>query len=166
MPKTQQSGKQPKSTAGTGFGDSKSSPKESSGSKLEAYINSIRGTKITKTKLRNEIQNILFDGATEEPEIGKWYFFEYDPKFRDMLKMWDQFPFIRVLEKRSKGHILGANLHYLKTNTRLNAINKNSVPNVALHYYIPKRADNIFFEVEEADVQLMSQLPIEKFHRK
>ena len=34
-----------------------------------------------------------------------------------------------------------------------------------LHYYIPKNADNLFFEVGEEDVAAMSQLPLEKFHR-
>ena len=33
-----------------------------------------------------------------------------------------------------------------------------------LRYYIPKNADNLFFEVNEDDMQAMSQLPLEKFH--
>ena len=30
----------------------------------------------------------------------------------------------------------------------------------------PKNADSIFFEVGEQDIQLLSQLPLDKFHRK
>ena len=162
MPQTQQSGKQRKSTAGTGFGSSKSSQKESS--RFDVLVESLKGNKITRTKLRNEIFNKLFDEATDEPEEGKWYLFEYDPKFKDQLKQWDQFPLIHFLEVK-KENMLGANLHYINTNARLNAINNKKFPASTLHYYIPKRADAIFFEIRESEVQLLSQLPIEKFHR-
>jgi len=162
MPKTKRSGKQLVSTAGTGFGTSKSSQKESSG--FDELMERLRGSKISKPKLREEVFNTLYDGATDAPEEGKWYFFEYDPKFRDQLKQWDQYPLIRLLEIKGKV-ILGANLHYLNVNARLGAINKDSVPTSTLHYYIPKRADNIFFEVPDNDVEILSQLPVEKFHR-
>ena len=33
--------------------------------------------------------NTLYDGATDTPEEGKWYFFEYDPKWKDILKVWE-----------------------------------------------------------------------------
>ncbi len=164
MPKTNQSGKQQKSTAGTGFGSSNSSQKESSGSDLEQAIEKLRGTKVTKTKLRREIFNSLFDNATENPEVGKWYFFEYDPKYKAQLKQWDEFPLIRLMEIKGQ-NLLGANLHYIQQNARLKAINKEEVPTATLHYYIPKNADNIFFEIPESDVALLSQLPVEKFHR-
>ena len=36
--------------------------------------------------MRNEIFNALFDNATDQPVSGKWYIFEYDPKFKDQLK--------------------------------------------------------------------------------
>ncbi len=162
MPPTNRSGKQQSSTAGTGFGSSNSSPK--SNSKFSQLISGLRGQKITKTKLRNEIQNALFDGATDTPEEGKWYFFEYDPKYRDILKKWDQFPVIQVVGFKH-GNVLGANLHYINKQSRLNAINKNIFPASSLHYYIPKRADAIFFEIDELDVPTMSQMPVEQFHR-
>ena len=162
MPQTQLSGKQQSDTAGTGFGSSKSSPK--SNSEFSKLIKSLKGQKITKTKLREEIQNSLYDGATDTPQVGKWYYFEYDPKFKDRMKQWDQFPFILVQEMK-KGNILGANVHYMNVKSRLTAINKNRFPTSTLHYYIPKRADAIFFEVEELDVPTMSQMPVEQFHR-
>ena len=32
--------------------------------------------------------------------VGKWYYFEYDPKFKDQLGEWDEFPLVKVLEKK------------------------------------------------------------------
>ena len=162
MPPTKQSGKQQSNTAGTGFGSSSSSPK--SNSKFINYIRSLKGQKVTRTKLRNEIMNTLYDGATDTPEEGKWYFFEYDPKYKAQLKQWDQWPVIQVMGFKH-GNVLGANLHYINKQSRLNAINKNRFPASTLHYYIPKRADAIFFEIDPLDVPTMSQMPVEQFHR-
>ena len=39
------------------------------------------------------------------------------------------------------------------------------MPAATFHYYIPQKADNLFFEVDETDVPLLSQLPLDKFHR-
>ena len=108
---------------------------------------------------------MLFDGATDQPQVDKWYYFEYDPKFKDQLGEWDEFPLIKVLEKKNDIY-LGANLHYLNGKARLSAINTDKYPNSSLHYYIPKNADSIFFEVGDPDIQLLSQLPLDKFHRK
>lgn len=109
--------------------------------------------------------DVLFDSVTDNPEEGKFYFFEYDPKFRDMLSRWDQYPLIQLLEKKG-GQYLGANLHYITPKERLYALNTKRMPTPTLHYYIPKRADNLFFEVTESDAQLLSQLPLEKFHKR
>ena len=131
---------------------------------ITSLIQSLKGKSITKTKLRDTVFNRLLDDAVETPEEGKYYFFDYDPKFKSVLKEWDQFPLIKVLEV--KGNIyLGANLHYIKSNARLSAINNKKYPAATLHYYIPKNADDIFFEVSEEDIQVLSQLPLEKFHR-
>ena len=115
--------------------------------------------------MRNEIFNTLFDNATDKPIVGKYYIFEYDPKFKDQLGEWDEFPLVKVLEKKNDIY-LGGNLHYLNAKARLSAINTDKYPNSSLHYYIPKNADSIFFEVGEQDIQLLSQLPLDKFHRK
>ena len=162
MPQTKRSGKQQSNTAGTGFGSSSSSQKSSS--KFDGLLKNLKGKSITKTKLRETVFNTLYDDATDQPEEGKYYFFDYDPKFKSVLKEWDQFPLINLLE--IKGNIyLGANLHYVNSNTRLSAINNKKYPPSTLHYYIPKNADDIFFEVSEEDIQILSQLPLEKFHR-
>ena len=36
------------------------------------------------------------------PKLGKWYYFEYDPKFKDQLGEWDEFPLIKLLRKEER----------------------------------------------------------------
>ena len=140
---------------------SESSPK----SRFDQLITELKGNKISNSKLREEVFNILLDDATETPSTGKYYTFEYDPKFADKLKEWDQYPLVYAMEYK-KNNLIGANIHYIRgTNSRLKALNNKRFPKRTLRQYIPKRADSIFFEIQESDVQLLSTLPIEKFHR-
>ena len=140
---------------------SESSPK----SRFDQLITELKGNKISNSKLREEVFNILLDDATETPSTGKYYTFEYDPKFADRLKEWDQYPLVYVMEYK-KNNLIGANIHYIRgTNSRLKALNNKRFPKRTLRQYIPKNADRIFFEIGEDEVQLLSTLPIEKFHR-
>ena len=140
---------------------SESSPK----SRFDQLITELKGNKISNSQLRDEIFNILLNDATESPSVGNYYTFEYDPKFADRLKEWDQYPLVYVMEYK-KNNLIGANIHYIRgTNSRLKALNNKRFPKRTLRQYIPKRADSIFFEIQESDVQLLSTLPIEKFHR-
>ena len=92
-------------------------------------------------------------------------YIEYDPKFKDRLIEWDQYPLIFYLEGKGS-NVIGANMHYISSNARLSAINRKKFPKSSLRQYIPKNADSIFFEIQESEVQLLSLLPLEKFHRK
>ena len=149
--------------ATTDSGNSNSLPRESS--RFDSLIAELKGSQITSSKLREEIFNILLDDATDTPSTDKWYIFEYDPKFRDQLIEWDEYPLIYAIEFK-KNNLLGANMHYMgASNARLRAINNKKFPKSTLRYYIPKRADSIFFEISESEVQLLSLLPLEKFHR-
>ena len=140
---------------------SESSPK----SRFDQLITELKGNKISNSKLREEVFNILLDDATETPSTGKYYTFEYDPKFADRLKEWDQYPLVYAMEYK-KNNLIGANIHYIRgTNSRLKALNNKKFPKRTLRQYIPKNADRIFFEIGEDEVQLLSTLPIEKFHR-
>ena len=106
----------------------------------------------------------MLDDATESPETGKYYTFEYDPKFADKLKEWDEYPLVYVMEFK-KDNLIGANIHYIRgTNSRLKALNNKRFPKRTYRQYIPRRADSIFFEIQESEVQLLSTLPLEKFH--
>ena len=139
---------------------SESSPK----SRFDQLLTDLKGSKISKSKLREEVFNILSDDATESPSKGRYYTFEYDPKFADNLKEWDEYPLIYVMEFK-KNNLIGANIHYIRgTNSRLKALNNKRFPKRTLRQYIPKRADSVFFEIQESEVQILSTLPIEKFH--
>ena len=117
-------------------------------------VESLKGKKITNSSLRDEVFNILLDDATESPSAGKFYIFEYDPKFADKLKEWDEYPLVYVMEFK-KNNLIGANVHYIRTtNARLKALNSMSFPKKTLRQYIPKRADSIFFEIGEDEVQI------------
>ena len=145
--------------------DASSSSSQSETSRFDGLIESLKGSKISNSKLREEVFNILLDDATESPESGKYYTFEYDPKFADKLKEWDEYPLVYVMEFK-KNNLIGANIHYIRgTNSRLKALNNKRFPKRTLRQYIPKNADRIFFEIKEDEVQLLSTLPIEKFHR-
>ena len=140
---------------------SESSPK----SRFDQLITELKGNKISNSKLREEVFNILLDDATETPSTGKYYTFEYDPKFADNLKEWEQYPLVYAMEYK-KNNLIGANIHYIRgTNSRLKALNNKRFPKRTLRQYIPKNADSIFFEIKEDEVQLLSTLPIEEFHR-
>ena len=140
---------------------SESSPK----TRFDQLLTELKGNKISNSKLREEIFNILLDDATETPSTGNYYTFEYDPKFADKLKEWDQYPLVYAMEYKNN-NLIGANIHYIRTtNARLKALNNKRFPKKTLRQYIPKNADRIFFEIKEEEVQLLSTLPIEKFHR-
>lgn len=162
MPKTKQNGKQQGTSARIERGSSKSSQKTSS--KFEDLVKELKGKSISVGNLRQEVFNRLFDEATDLPEIGKYYLFEYDPKFRSILKKWDQYPLVQMLEIVGNNY-LGANFHYMSPKERLSYLNSSArMPEKTLHYYIPKKADNLFFEVSVEDAAILSQLPLEKFH--
>ena len=94
MLKTMQSGGQLRNTAATEDTTSESSQSESS--ELTTLLQELKGSKVSKAQLREKIFEALYDNATEQPQVGKWYFFEYDPKFRDSIKKWDEYPLITV----------------------------------------------------------------------
>ena len=145
--------------------DGSSNSSQNENSRFDALVADMKGNKISNSTLREEVFNILLDDATETPETGKYYTFDYDPKFADKLKEWDEYPIVYAMEYK-KNNLIGANIHYIRgTNSRLKALNNKRFPKRTLRQYIPKRADSIFFEIRESDVQLLSTLPIEKFHR-
>ena len=163
MPPTEQNGMQQKSSAETDSGNSESSQNENS--RFDALVADMKGKKISISQLREEVFNILLDDAVETPQTDRYYTFEYDPKFRDQLKEWDEYPLVYAVEFK-KDNLLGANVHYIRTtNSRLKALNSKTFPKKTLRYYIPKNADRIFFEVKESEVELIATLPLEKFHR-
>ena len=66
-------------------------------------------------------------------DVGRMYMFFYDPKHKEKLPFYDQFPLIFVLEKYKDG-FLGMNLHYLPPVFRASLMDK---------LYQIERQDNI-----------------------
>ena len=58
--------------------------------------------------------NILRNSSrsTATPEIGKMYFFAYDPKHKTTLPVYDRFPLALFIDV-NPGNLLGLNIHYL-----------------------------------------------------
>ena len=93
--------------------DGSSNSSQNENSRFDALVADMKGNKISNSTLREEVFNILLDDATETPEIGKYYTFEYDPKFADKLKEWDEYPIVYAMEYK-KDNLIGANIHYIR----------------------------------------------------
>jgi hypothetical protein len=78
------------------------------------------GEKISRLKIPTNRSNLLNDASriSSKAFIGRMYFFHYDPKFKDVLPVWDKFPLVIPIEMYSDG-FLGLNLHYLDPYSRL-----------------------------------------------
>jgi len=57
--------------------------------------------------------------------IGKMYFYFYDPKTKDSMPYYDQFPLVIPIEKYNDG-FLGLNLHYIHPKHRMILLDKLS----------------------------------------
>lgn len=77
------------------------------------FRNQARKTSITPRKLRSEAKS----QAVDRVDIGKMYFFVYDPKMKKELPYYDRFPLIFPFKELSDG-FMGINLHYLPPRLR------------------------------------------------
>lgn len=88
------------------------------------------GSKIRS--LSNPRRRLIGDATrAQNPDsilIGRMYFFNYDPKLKDVLPVYDRYPLTIPIEIYSDG-FLGLNLHYLDIPTRLYLLDQ-------LHDYI------------------------------
>lgn len=55
--------------------------------------------------------------STDYPQIGKMYFYFYDPKYKAKLPYYDKFPLVLPIEPYNNG-FLGINVHYLNYSDR------------------------------------------------
>ena len=75
---------------------------------------------ISKTRIPTNRSNILNDANRISPSVfvGRMFIFAYDPKYKNVLPVWDKFPLVLPMETYSDG-FLGLNLHYLDPYSRL-----------------------------------------------
>jgi hypothetical protein len=78
------------------------------------------GSKLYKLKMPLNRSNLLNDPnrVASTALVGKMYFYQYDPKFKETLPVWDKFPLVIPMETYPDG-FLALNLHYLDPYSRL-----------------------------------------------
>lgn len=83
------------------------------------------GNKLTKLRMPADRSNILNDARRISPRafIGRMYTYQYDPKLKEVLPVWDKFPLVIPIEMYADG-FLGLNLHYLDPYSRLILLDK------------------------------------------
>lgn len=81
--------------------------------------------KISKIRIPTNRSNILNDASRISPTvfIGRMFFFAYDPKYKNVLPVWDKFPLVIPMDIYDDG-FLGLNLHYLDPYNRLALLDK------------------------------------------
>ena len=68
----------------------------------------------------NTIRNRMLNASahhTTKTVIGKMFFFRYDPKYKNVLPIYDKFPLVFPIEMYKNG-FLGLNIHYLSVDER------------------------------------------------
>lgn len=77
-------------------------------------------SKIQNLRMPTNRSNLLNDARRISPRafVGRMYFYNYDPKFKDVLPVWDKFPLVIPMEMYDDG-FLALNLHYLDPYSRL-----------------------------------------------
>lgn len=83
------------------------------------------GGKISQLRIPSDRSNVLNDASRISPRafIGRMYMYRYDPKYKDVLPVYDKFPLVIPMEMYSDG-FLGLNLHYLDPYSRLALLDK------------------------------------------
>ena len=85
---------------------------------VEWWLNKARGSSGYR---RNMLAKA--DRARATTVIGKMFFFEYDPKHKMTLPIYDRFPLVFPIERYPNG-FLGLNLHYLDGGLRSGILNE------------------------------------------
>lgn len=80
-------------------------------------------SKIEEMKVSNK--SLMRYADKDTTIIGKMYFYFYDPKTKDKLRYYDNFPLVIPVEEYKDG-FLGLNLHYIHPKFRMNLLDKLS----------------------------------------
>ena len=84
---------------------------------LRAKVKDLKPTSSGLMKDRDRLKN--------KSMIGRMYFYFYDPKTKDSMPYYDQFPLVIPIEKYNDG-FLGLNLHYIHPKHRMVLLDKLS----------------------------------------
>ena len=84
---------------------------------LRAKVKDLKPTSSALMNDRNRLKNTSM--------IGKMYFYFYDPKTKDSMPYYDQFPLVIPIERYNDG-FLGLNLHYIHPKYRMILLDKLS----------------------------------------
>ena len=84
---------------------------------LRAKVKDLKPTSSALMRDRDRLKNTSM--------IGKMYFYFYDPKTKDSMPYYDQFPLVIPIEKYNDG-FLGLNLHYIHPKHRMVLLDKLS----------------------------------------
>jgi hypothetical protein len=131
------------------------------------------------------------DRSRDNTVIGKLFFFSYDPKWKDILPVYDRYPLVFPIEKYSDG-FLGLNIHYLSyaerirlfdlltsyaSNRKLSSTSRlklsydlisgtkklNSLTRPCVKRYLFGHVRSRFIEIEPSEWDKAAQLPLELF---
>ena len=84
---------------------------------LRAKVKDLKPTSSALMRDRDRLKNTSM--------IGRMYFYFYDPKTKDSMPYYDQFPLVIPIEKYNDG-FLGLNLHYIHPKHRMVLLDKLS----------------------------------------
>ena len=113
------------------------------------------------------------------PGPGKMMTYVYDPKYKEKLKYYDNYPLIIMLDL-AKGGWYGANLHYLPPTMRVElleaieykkiplgriakALESNPITKLCLKRYLAKQVMSPPVNVPKDECEIAIQLPFESF---
>lgn len=148
--------------------------------------------KKSKLELAGQMLDQMKDRGkhVQKPTLGRMYYYQYDPKTKETLPYWDQFPVIVPITLYHDGW-LGINFHYLDPFNRAILLDrlttayltgKNEAQRLKLSYQVLKGAANVHamfpalkrylsshlrspvLEVQRGDWILAITLPLARFH--
>tara|TARA_B100000768_G_scaffold180640_1_gene201164 strand:+ start:937 stop:1515 length:579 start_codon:yes stop_codon:yes gene_type:complete len=153
----------------------------------EWFRKKVRDTRISRTTLMNST-----DRAAATPKVGSMYCYSYDPKWKDKLEYYDEFPLIFMVERIPKGFV-GINLHYVSPRNRLillesltkiaNNQKYDSTTRLAMSYKILKsmskynmikpclkkylygQVKSNFVSIDASEWDIVTFLPVQKFRK-
>lgn len=159
---------------------------------VDWYRTQIRNLSVSRSTALNDTRKT--SRVTSGIVPGKLYLFTYDPKFKDVLPVWDRYPLVFPFSD-AKGGFRAINLHYLPYGFRfflidnlkpikgaakspeniervkiswqilINLSSKASLSEAVKHY-LANHVRSSFYEIPSSDWRTAASLPLQKFYYK